>query len=102
MILLKNGKNSKNEYVSLLIRGSKIDKIFRQKEEVEYIKDGIQVIPVTDAKAAIKFAIIDAIRETVKECSENVKLYFIDLEQSEQEIDKNSILSIADKLMKEL
>ena len=44
MILLKNGKNSKNEYMSLLIKGSKIDKIFRQKEEVDYIKDGIQVI----------------------------------------------------------
>ena len=74
-------------------------------------KDGIQVIPVTDAKAAIKFAIIDAIRETVKECSEKARTkedrsYWSGKVWDDGPlpiiVDKNSILSIADKLIKEL
>ena len=55
-----------------------------------------------DLIEVIKIVQKETIKETVQECAENVKLYFIDLEQSEQEIDKNSILSIADKLIKEL
>ena len=74
-------------------------------------RDGIQVIPITDAKAAIKFAIIDAIKETVKECAEKARTKEDRSYWSGQVwddgplpiiVDKNSILSIADKLIKEL
>ena len=70
-------------------------------------RNGIQVIPVSDAKAAIKFAIIDTIRETVKECAENARLKRTSSDYGGLGVptiilDKNSILSIADKLIKEL
>lgn len=79
-------------------------------------RDGIQVIPVTDAKAAIKFAIIDAIKETVKECNKNAKVRVIEnalINIGETYstyddgvftifADEESILSITDKLIKEL
>ena len=66
------------------------------------IKDLDPYINKMDLIEVIKIVQKETIKETVQECAENVKLYFIDLEQSEQEIDKNSILSIADKLIKEL
>lgn len=79
-------------------------------------RDGIQVIPVTDAKVAISFAIIDAIRETVKECNKNAEVRVVENALIEEGntyssyddgvftffVDDQSILSIADKLIKEL
>lgn len=79
-------------------------------------RDGIQIIPVTDAKAAIKFAIIDTIKETVKECNNYAKVRVVEnalIEEGETYssyddgvftffVDDQSILSIADKLIKEL
>ena len=44
MILLKNGRNSRNEYMSVLIKDNKIDKVFKQKEDLYCVEDGIQVI----------------------------------------------------------
>jgi len=58
----------------------------------------------------IKFAQKDAIRKTVKECAENAYCDMIhppdedypELEESEYMVVKSSILSVADKLIKEL
>lgn len=80
------------------------------------VKDGIQFIPVTDAKAAIKFAMIDTIKKTVKECYNSSEIKVTNNDTSEEGesysylddgcftyiINKDSILSVADKLTKEL
>lgn len=54
----------------------------------------------------IKLAQEDAIRETVGECAKNVLLDYPDWmdcgEELEVKINKHSILSVADKLIKEL
>jgi len=74
------------------------------KKANEYIKNWsfYDKIPTKELEAIIKLAQEDAIRETVKECAESAKLYFVDLEQTEVEIDGQSILSVADKLIKKL
>lgn len=60
---------------------------------------------VKDFIRITKLAQEDAIRETVKECNKNVKMKVIANDGNDRTveiIDSNSILSVADKLIKEL
>ena len=57
-------------------------------------------------KLAIKQAQIDAIKETCKRCSDEAKMtgisYGNDKSITDYEVDKDSILSVADELIKEI
>lgn len=82
------------------------------KKAEEYLKgcehDG-SYIPVNEVLNLLKLAQEDAIREAVKECAENVETYeypYMDscpsCGHTATYVDMGSILSVADKLIKEL
>lgn len=59
-------------------------------------------IYVEDIINLIKEAQIDAIQHTVKVCADEAELNYGEDEGQSTEIDKQSILSVADKLIKEI
>ena len=48
MILLKNGKNSRNESMSILIKENKIHKIFNGNEKIDVESNDLQIIELQD------------------------------------------------------
>lgn len=86
------------------------------KKPEEYLKDFITEPNFEQVEELIKQAQIDAIEETCRVCAENADLTYVECEWEIPEgtvsvgdreygynyIDKQSILSVADKLKKEL